>query len=257
MNGVNRFFRGLALMPGVEWLLAIRAIPFVGNAYICPCCGWRLRAFTTGGLSLRRRHHGYCPRCNSKARHRRVWLYLRERTNLFDDQMRLFEVSPKYSFSRRFVRMPNIEYVTGDISTRPNVALKMDLTAVPLRSCSFDAVICQHVLEHIEDDRSAIAEIYRILRPGGWALISVPLRLDQPTYEDASIVTPADRKAAFGEISHVRFYGYDLRERLADAGFVVSLDHASDLDEGKKRRHGLLNDENIFLCRKPPATGGA
>jgi len=111
-------------------------------------------------------------------------------------------------------------------------------------------------LEHIEDDRSAIAEIYRILRPGGWALISVPLRLDQPTYEDVSIVTPADRKAAFGEVSHVRFYGYDLRERLTDAGFVVSLDYASDLDEGKKRRHGLLNDENIFLCRKPHATVG-
>ena len=209
-----------------------------------------------GGLSLRRRHHGYCPRCNSKARHRRVWLYLRERTNLFNDQTRLFEVSPKYSLSRRLVRMSNIEYMTGDIVIRPNVALKMDLTAAPLRSCSFDAVICQHVLEHIEDDRSAMAEIYRILRPGGWALISVPLRLDEPTYEDASIVAPADRKSAFGENTHVRFYGSDLLDRLADAGFVVSLDRASDLDEDTKRRHGLLDDENILLCRKPLATVG-
>jgi SAM-dependent methyltransferase len=177
-------------------------------------------------------------------------LYLEERTALFDDHVRLFEVSPKYSFSRRFVRMSNIEYLSGDLGVRPNVDFRMDLTAVPLRSRSMDVVICVHVLEHVKDDRSAIAEIHRILRPGGWALISVPLRLDRPTYEDASIVMPADREAAFGETSHVRFYGYDLRDRLVEAGFEVSLDRASDIDERKKEWHGLLDDENIFLCRR-------
>jgi SAM-dependent methyltransferase len=237
----------------VDLALAVRAIPFIGTRYVCPCCGWRLRTFTKGGFSLRTRHHGYCPRCNAKARHRRVWLHLQERTNLFTQDVRLFHVSPKYSLSRRLARMPNIDYVSADIANRPNIVLTMDLQSVPLRSSSVDAVICVHVLEHIADDRAAMAEMHRVLRPGGWALISVPVRLDQRTYEDVSIVSPAAREAAFGETSHVRYYGYDLSERLATAGFDVSIDRASDLDEQTKRRYGLLDDENIFMCRKAGA----
>ena len=254
MIDVFRITRRPMFVRAVDLVLAIRAVPFIGKKHVCPCCGWRLRTFTTGGSSLRSRHHGYCPRCNAKARHRRVWLYLRDRTNLFTDDVRLFHVSPKYSLSRRFVRMTNIDYVSADIASRPNVVLTMDLTAVPVRSSSVDAVICVHVLEHIEDDRAAIAEIHRILRPGGWALISVPIRIDRPTYEDASIVAPAAREAAFGETSHVRFYGFDLSERLEAAGFSVSLDRATEVDEETRRRYGLLNDENIFMCRKAPGS---
>lgn len=240
----------------VDLALAVRAVAFLGTRYVCPCCGWRLRAFTTGGSSLRRRHRGYCPRCNAKARHRRVWLFLQEHTDLFTRDQRLYHIAPKYSLSRRFAKMPNLEYVSADIANRPNIVLSNDLTAVPLRSDSVDAVICVHTLEHIADDRAAMAEMHRILRPGGWALISVPVRLDQRTYEDASIVTPAAREAAFGETSHVRFYGYDLAERLDTAGFEVSLDRARDLPAQTRDRYGLLDDENIFLCRKPVAAVG-
>ena len=240
----------------VDLALAARALPFVGTRYRCPCCGWRLRSFTMGGPSLRTRHHGYCPRCNAKARHRRVWLYLQEHTNLFSEGVRLFHVSPKYGLSRRLSRMRNIHYIGADLGNRPNTVLTMDLTAVPLRSASVDAVICVHVLEHIDDDRAAMAEMHRILRPGGWALVSVPVRLDQRTYEDASIVTPSAREAAFGETSHVRYYGYDLADRLAAAGFEVSLDLASDIDARTRRTYGLLDDENIFMCRRPSARLG-
>lgn len=113
-----------------------------------------------------------------------------------------------------------------------------------------DAVICVHVLEHIRDDRAAIGEIYRLLQPGGWALISVPIRLDGPTYEDPSIVSPAAREAAFGETNHVRLYGLDLVDRLEDAGFDVSVDLASAVSETTRQRYGFLDDENIFMCRK-------
>lgn len=235
----------------IEFGLALRAIPFVGRRYVCPCCGWHLRAFTRGGISLKTREHGYCPRCNAKARHRRVWLFLEERTRLFRDRLTVFHVSPKYALSRRLARMPNLEYVAGDIGRRPNVSVRMDLTAVPVKDSRFDAVICVHVLEHIQNDRAAISEMHRILKPGGWALISVPIRLDRPTYEDASVVSAAAREAAFGETTHVRFYGLDLQDRLAAAGFEVTLDLAADLDEATKQRFGLLDDENIFVCSKP------
>lgn len=196
------------------------------------------------------RHHGYCPRCNSKARHRRIWLYLEENTNLFTDQLQLLHVSPQYSLSRRLITMPNLEYVGVDIQDRANIRLKVDLAAAPLQSNTFDAAICVHVLEHVQEDQKAIQELYRVLKPGGWAVVSVPIRLDQKTFEDPSIILPEDRKRAFGEESHFRFYGYDLIEQLEECGFQVQLDLAADVEQQTREKYGLLDDENIFFCRK-------
>ncbi|HSJ35520.1 MAG TPA: class I SAM-dependent methyltransferase, partial [Acidimicrobiia bacterium] len=181
--------------------------------------------------------------------------FLAEKTNLFDDELRIFHVSPKYAVSRRLSRLDNLEYIAGDIANRPNTTVRMDLTAVPLKSASVDAIICVHVLEHIIEDKAAITEMHRILRPGGWAVISVPLRLDRPTYEDATIVTAAAREAAFGETTHVRYYGYDFIDRLEAAGFEVALHEARAIDDDERDRYGLLDDENIFFCRR--ASGAA
>lgn len=237
-------------LPALEAALALRALLFLGMRFVCPCCGWRLRAFTRGGTSLRVRPSGYCPRCNSKARHRRDWLYLEKKTDLFSKPIRLFHVSPKYSLSRRFVKMANLRYVAADIFERINLSLRMDLTATPIRCGTFDAAICIHVLEHILEDRRAISELYRVLKPGGWALISVPVRLNRPTFEDPSITAPAERRRAFGEASHVRIYGLDLAARLEECGFRVEMDLARDLDKQTVSKYGLTDDENVFYCSK-------
>lgn len=234
-----------------EVLLAFRALLFVGTKYTCPCCGWRVRAFTKGGVTLKERHLSYCPRCNSKARHRRIWLFLKDKTNLFSDRLRLLHVSPKYSLSRRFIRMPNLDYVGVDLNERPNISVKMDLTATPIRSEAFDAVICVHVLEEILDDRKAMRELYRVMKSGGWALISVPTRIEQLTYEDPTIVTPDERQRAFGEVAHVRIYGHDLVDRLKECGFQVQVDLAKDVPQHIREKYGLRDDENIFYCLKP------
>jgi predicted SAM-dependent methyltransferase len=234
----------------IEILLALRALFFVGTRYTCPCCGWRLRAFTYGGTSFRVRPLSYCPRCNSKARHRRNWLYLQQNTNLFSDHLRVLDVSPKYSFSRRFIKMPNLDYVGIDLYDCPNICLKTDLTATSFSSDTFDAIICIHVLEHIEQDRQAIQELFRVLKPEGWAIISVPIRLDQKTFEDPTITEPEERERAFGERQHFRIYGYDLIERLKECGFQVQLNLGKDVDQQTKDRYGLRDDENIFYCTK-------
>lgn len=200
---------------------------------------------------MRPRPSGYCPRCNAKARHRRDWLFLEENTGLFTDRLRLLHVSPKFALSRRFAKMSNLDYVAVDLERGPHTTVIGDVTRLPLKSAEFDAIICIHVLEHVMDDRAAIDEIYRVLRPGGWALISVPIRLDQNTYEDSSITSPAARKIAFGETSHVRFYGRDMADRLEAAGFEVKMDAADSLDPNLVARHGLLRDENVFLCGRP------
>jgi SAM-dependent methyltransferase len=210
-----------------------------------------VRAFVDRGRSLKTRDLSYCPRCNAKARHRRDWLFLKQETGLFSEQLHLLHVSPKYGLSRRFVKMPNLDYVGMDLYPCRNMKIRSDLTATSMPTDTFDAAICIHVLEHIPDDRRAIQELFRVLKPGGWALISVPIRLDQKTYEDASITTPEERERAFGEAGHWRLYGYDLRDRLAESGFQVRLHLGSDVDRQTREKYGLRDDENIFYCTKP------
>jgi predicted SAM-dependent methyltransferase len=140
--------------------------------------------------------------------------------------------------------------VGADINDQLNLKMRFDLTAVPVKENSFDSIICIHVLEHIEDDKAAIHEIYRILRPGGWAVVSVPIRMDQKTYEDPSVITAEERRKKFGESDHHRLYGYDFSERLSSCGFSVKVDLAADVDENFIETYGLLKDENIFYIEK-------
>ena len=121
-------------------------------------------------------------------------------------------------------RTPGVDYVSADL--RPGVAMhSWDITAVPAPDAAFDAVICSHVLEHVEDDRAALTETLRVLRPGGWAIVLVPIDLDRAmTLEDPEIVDPAERERVYWQADHVRLYGADLPERLRAAGFDVTVD---------------------------------
>jgi len=149
--------------------------------------------------------------------------------------------------------MPNLEFVSVDLKqSGSHVTTIGNVVDLPFANASFDVVICIHVLEHVIDDRQAIDELFRVLKPGAWALISVPLLLDQPTHEDRSITDPNDRQRLFGEPTHVRFYGTDMADRLRKAGFEVTLDLASRIPLDKRQRFALRDDENIFYCQKSP-----
>lgn len=233
-------------------VLFLRGVAFMGRRYVCPVCNWRLRGFADRWGLIGSNADGYCPRCNAKARHRRIWLYLEANSNLGTDRLRVLEVAPWWSLSRRLQRMANISFVSLDlVRNGPHVTTVGDVTGMPLRSDTIDAALCIHVLEHIDADREAIAELYRVLKPGGWALVSVPLRLDRPTHEDPSITDPEERARVFGERSHVRYYGLDLMDRLRAPGFSVRLDLASQVPADVRLRFGLRDDENIFHCHKP------
>jgi len=236
--------------PLFEVLLLLRGLFFYGNRHQCPCCGWHNRTFIKSGFSLKRRDNGYCPRCNSKARHRRNFLFLESKTDIFNTDLRLLHVAPKYCLSRAFVKRKNFEYLAIDLQKSYNIGSLMDLSFSAILSNSMDVIVCIHVLEHIENDRQAIREIHRILKPGGWAIISVPIRLTEPTYEDPAIVSEIDRMREFGEKSHVRIYGGDFINRLMDGGFEVTLDRGDQLNPHQMEKYGLMDDENIFLVTK-------
>lgn len=127
----------------------------------------------------------------------------------------------------------------------------MDLTRIPFRDHSFDAILCNHVLEHIPADRRAMKELRRVLKPDGWAILQVPVS-GEKTFEDAAIQSPEDRERCFGQSDHVRVYGKDYAERLKAAGFEVHVDPwASELAEEEARYLGLNQKEDIYFCVNP------
>ena len=194
-----------------------------------------------------------CPTCGSLERHRLIWLYFREKTNLFTDDLTVLHVAPEPWFVNRLRRSARFRsYITADIAD-PKVSVRMDLTRVPCPSRSVDVVYASHVLEHIPDDALAMREIYRILKPGGWAVLQVPI-WGESTQEDLTITDPDERQRRYGQFDHVRMYGHDAEyeRRLAAAGFHVDVDRfAATLEPDRARSYRLDTTEDIYLCSKP------
>ena len=240
-----------------EWIEQGKREAFAGRLVKCPCCGHEALTFLPGGV--RPRPHARCVHCGSLERHRLMWLFLKEHTELFSRPHRVLHIAPEKIFFRTFRRMPHIDYVPGakfDLEfpdEYPNGTVDVDLTNISFSEASFDAIICSHVLKHIPDDAQAMRELYRVLRPGGWAILQVPLDLSrEKTYEDATIVTPEGRERAFGQRDHVRWYGRDYPDRLRQAGFDVQADDMSRRMTQQERFHwGVLPEEDIYFCTKP------
>lgn len=231
-------------------LRRLRLVIYRGSRVECPCCGGRFSRFMPG---LSHRATRVCPRCGAQERHRALWLYMRERTDLFAREISILHWAPEYALQRSLAQLPNAAYVSADIAG-DEAMQHMDITDVPFKDDAFDLVICVHVLEHVGDDRAALREMVRVLRPGGVAMILVPIVLEQPTLEDPSINTPEDRKRHYWQEDHVRLYGGDFRDRLAEEGFEVTVDPwIRTLDQATLDRFGLFPLEDIYVCAKPGA----
>jgi ubiquinone/menaquinone biosynthesis C-methylase UbiE len=162
----------------------------------------------------------------------------------------MLHVAPERHFANLFPNIPGVDYLSADLN-RPMAMVKMDITDIQYPDNSFDVIYCSHVLEHIPDDHRAMSELFRVLKPGGWAILQVPQADLDVTYEDFSITDPAEREKHFGQYDHVRWYGRDYKDRLVRAGFQVTEDHiARELDPADAKRFGLMVSENVYLCRK-------
>jgi SAM-dependent methyltransferase len=232
---------------------AVTSVRLAGRARFCPCCNHAFRRFVAwnGREGIR------CPRCGSHERQRLLLLYLRARTDLFLSDHHLLHVAPEPSLVPHLLRLPNLEYLRADLD-HP-LAEPVDLTDMRFEDDTFDVVICNHVLEHIPDDRRAMQELFRVLVPGGWAVLQVPIELGRErTLEDPSITSPSDRLRMYGDEDHKRLYGRDYVDRLRSVGFEVELDDfASRLSRTLVERCALDPDEVIFRCARPPADVGS
>ena len=224
---------------------------YKGNNVECPVCGGQFSKFMPYGYT-KSRDNALCPRCLSLERHRLLWLYLKNRTKFFSNPLNVLHVAPEQCFYKRFRMLKNLHYVTADLES-PIADVKLDVQEMPFGDNEFDVVICNHVLEHVPDDRKALREIFRILKQGGFAVMQVPTAYGmEKTHEDASVTDPRERRKQFRQKDHYRLYGKDYLERVMEAGFVIGEDNfLMSLSDEDRNRFRLPVMEYMYGYYKP------
>ena len=230
--------------------LKVVAVFYRGDAVQCPVCESQFSKFVPYGRVAR--ENALCPNCLALERHRLMWLYLKNKTAFFTPGQEVLHIAPEICFIKQFENIHGEQYITADLES-PLAKVKMDVHEMPFDDNRFDVAFCNHVMEHVADDHLAMTEILRVLKPGGWAIIQIPIFHPVPdkTFEDDSITDPKERDRLFGQDDHVRLYGKDYPDRLRKAGFdVLEEDYVNDLPEVDQKKYALPKDEIIFLCRK-------
>ena len=232
------------------WVRPILSSWLSGDRYTDPIDGKSFKRFLPYGYG-QQRPNVLSPSTLSLERHRLMWLYLKNETDFFTAPTNVLHMAPEQCFLGIFRKMENLDYTTADLHS-PIVDVRADILDLPFEDGAFDFVFCNHVLEHIEDDKKAMSELYRVMRPGGRGIFQVPQDLNREhTYEDFSITDPRERARAFGQYDHVRVYGRDYFTRLRNAGFrVEEVDYSNAISREDFDRYRLAPGEILPVCYK-------
>lgn len=211
-----------------------------------------MRALDTVGSDA---DHFECPRCGAHDRERHLLLYLRASGVLAGLHGKsLLHFAPEKRLSH-FLRAAQLErYLPCDLFPQHPEVARVNMLDMPFDAGTFDVVIANHVLEHVDDDARGLAEVHRILKPGGIAILQTPYssRL-HCTWEDPGIDTPSARLQAYGQEDHVRLFGRDIFARIVAAGFESLIgQHSELLGDVDVDTAGVNSEEPFFLFRKPP-----
>jgi len=247
---VTRFIPRHILQRVAHFFLRILSLLRRGNKFEDPITGITYRKLLPYGR-LAPRENALSPDSMALERHRLIWLYLKEETTFFRDRIRFLHMAPEYCFLRLFKKLENLDYITGDLVS-PWADHHFDVHAIPFKSNSFDVLMANHLLEHVEDDAKVMSEFYRVMKPGGWGIFQVPIDYSNPvTFDDPSITDPREREKHYWQSDHVRLYGLDYGKKLAGAGFQVEeIAYPKLLGPELIKRYCLMEDEVIYLCKK-------
>jgi len=230
--------------PASSEKVAVDALSDLRNRRLCPICLHEFPHF----LRYNKRRAARCPGCGSLERHRTSWLYLKRETDLFRKPARLLHFAPEPFFVERIQRYVTIDHVKASFDPeRPTEGV--DIQRLPYPDAHFDVIYCSHVLEHVPDDRLALRELARVLKPDGVAMVLVPVRNEARTYEDPSIVSPEDRAKHFGQWDHLRWYGRDFPERVLEAQLSCETVYYSDRFSPIEEKLYGLRPEPFYICR--------
>jgi predicted SAM-dependent methyltransferase len=223
-----------------------------GKRFTDPIDGKSFRMFLPYGYG-NQRNNVLSPSTLSLERHRLLWLYLQNETDFFrsKDIKKVLHFAPEQEFYKRFKKQTNIEYTTTDLLS-PLADVKADICNLPFKDNEYDVIFCNHVLEHIPDDTKAMQELYRVLKPGGMAILQIPQDLSrEKTFSDDTIVDQKKRAKIFGQYDHVRVYGRDYFDKLRSIGFkVLEEDYTNKLSAENVEKYCLAKGEIIPVCFK-------
>lgn len=242
--------------------IRVRKIQYAGKKYHCSVCNSNIKLWNPLGYDLpvitEKQIVGggsrlaQCPVCDSSDRIRLLYLFLKNRTSIYTDNIKLLHIAPEPPLAYIFKHQKNIDYLTADMN--PEMVMeKMDITNIQYSKNTFDAIICNHVLEHVPDDHKAMSELFRVLKPCGWAILQVPFsKILDKTFEDPTVINPEDRERIFGQTDHVRIYGKNYTDRLINAGFEVEAYNWTEDPNFKNPNNylGLNGEEVVFYCLK-------
>ncbi len=214
----------------------------------CPVCEKNSYKFLATGKPLRK--DARCPYCLSLERHRFEWYYLKNYSDLFNQEDKnILHIAPEKSFESKLKRLKG-RYITADLFDN-RVMVKMDIADIQYPDNYFDVILCSHVLEHVQNDRKALGELFRVLKKDGWALLIVPIHSDTAkTTEDPSIANSEERLKRFGQKDHVRKYGIDFVDRLKESGFTAKIITPLDYLASKDTLYMGIKGNKLFFCTK-------
>lgn len=211
---------------------------YKGETCQCNICDKKLKEFIlveNGNL--------VCPVCGSLGRTRRLWDILNR--EFLKPNIKILDFSPSRAIYRSLKNNNSVEYFPSDFENEFLADYNYDITNINAKSDEFDLIICYHILEHIENDKQAISELYRVLKPNATCIIQTPFK-EGEIYEDFSIKSKEERVKHFGQDDHVRIYSVNgLTERLIDAGFEVDVRTYDENDYYK-----MSQNESILICKK-------
>lgn len=229
-------------------LRKIKGMILGGDTFFCPCCEKSFSKFLSKGNGLETRSNAVCPNCGSLERTRLLFLFLRDESTIFKGNPKILHFAPEEVLKEKLISNPN--YADADIN--PNFAsLQMDITDIKFDNLYFDFIICSHVLGHIPDEKKALSELYRVLKPGGELFFLSLMNPDsKQTFEDPTARTPQQKLLVYGESDLQRLYGQDFSERVSSSEITVErIDYRENFSSEERQRMSLGNGKREIIYR--------
>lgn len=233
--------------------------PSNGKSYVkkCPICGWSGKRFSPSFSNHCFYPDNKCPTCLSLPRHRLIWLYLKKKTDLLQDNKKLsiLHIAPEQSLSARLKQIPHVSYVSLDKS-HPRAIVKANIENLRFKDHSFDILVAILVLNYVKNDNRAIRELFRILKPGGWAIIQSGVARKLKTTISRNALKKNKQYLSnlycyLLDPNCLRVYGQDYKNKFEDAGFSAKIDkYAFGLKPNTLAKFGLCRDD-IYFFSKP------
>jgi SAM-dependent methyltransferase len=249
---LTRFIPRTVLQTWTHWTVLRVGFIWYGDRFEDPISGKSYRKMLPYGRTAPR-PNALAPHSLSLERHRTIWLFLQQNTDFFDSQLRMLHMAPELCYLKRFRKMENLDYVTGDLES-PWAEHHFDVHHIPFEEASFDVVMANHLLEHVDRDQDVMKEFYRVLKPGGWGILQVPIDYNNPnTEEDRNVTDPRERERLYWQHDHLRLFGYeDYPARLRAAGFELEIvDVIEQVGEERANRYCLGTERFVYFVRRP------